>query len=77
VFKDNIQRRIFEFNRDEESGGENYVMKSIIFYFLSDIFRMIESRRMRWLNHVALKVKCEICVEFWLLSLKEETTWKT
>jgi hypothetical protein len=51
-----VLKRIFGSNRDEVTGGgENCIMRSCIIclYSLPGIIRIIKSRRMRWVDHVA------------------------
>jgi hypothetical protein len=55
VFENRVMRRIFGSKRDEETGEcrklHNEELHNL--YFLSSIIRMIKSRRMRWMGHVA------------------------
>jgi hypothetical protein len=55
VFENRLLRRIFGPKRDEVTGGwrklHNVELHNL--YFSQSIIRMIESRRMRWVDHVA------------------------
>jgi hypothetical protein len=55
VFKNKVLRRIFGPKRNEVRGEWRRLHKEELyaFYFLSDITRVIKSRRMKWVGHVA------------------------
>jgi hypothetical protein len=56
VFENRVLRRIFGLKRDEVMGvGENCIVMSFIAlpYSFPSIIRMMKSRRMRWVGHVA------------------------
>jgi len=55
VFENGVLRRVFGPKRDDVIGnGENYIMRSLgIFYSLPNIVRVVKSRIMRWVGHVA------------------------
>jgi hypothetical protein len=46
-------------------------------YSLPNIVRVVKSRRMRWVGHVARMGREELCTGFWWGSLREKTTWET
>jgi hypothetical protein len=46
-------RRIFGMERDETVAGWRELHNELNLYSLPDIIRMIKSRRMRWVGHVA------------------------
>jgi hypothetical protein len=54
VFENRVLKRIFEPKRDEVTGGRklhNEELRNL--YSSSGIIRMMESRRTRWVKHVA------------------------
>jgi hypothetical protein len=51
VFENRVLRRIFGPKRDEVIGGWRKLHNNL--YCLSNMIRMIKSRRMRWVGHVA------------------------
>jgi hypothetical protein len=55
VFEHRVLRRIFGPKRDEETGGWRQLHNEELhkLYSSPSIIRMIESRRMRWVGHVA------------------------
>jgi hypothetical protein len=55
VFENRVLRRIFGPKRDEVTGGWRELHNEELhnFYSLRSIIRMIKSRRMRWVGHVA------------------------
>jgi hypothetical protein len=55
VSENRVLRRIFGPKRDEVTGewGKLYVKKLNDLYSSPNIFRVMKSRRMRWLGHVA------------------------
>jgi hypothetical protein len=46
-------------------------------YSSPDIVWVINSRRMRWVGHVAHMGRGEVFAGFWWGNLRERTTWKT
>jgi hypothetical protein len=55
VFENRVLRRIFEPKGDKVTGGNRELHNEVLHNFSSlNIFRMIESRRMRWAGHVTL-----------------------
>jgi hypothetical protein len=67
VFENRMLRRIFGPNRDEMTGERRKLHN----YELNDlsssltIVRVIKSRRMRWVEHVARVGRGEVYAEFW------------
>jgi hypothetical protein len=57
VFENRVLRRIFGPKRDEVTGGWRKLHNDVLhnFYSSPSIIRMIKSRRMRWVGHVARK----------------------
>jgi hypothetical protein len=55
VFEPRVLRRIFGPKRDEATGGWRKLHNEELhnFYSLPSIIRMIKSRRMGWVGHVA------------------------
>jgi hypothetical protein len=55
VFENRVLRRIFGPKRDEVAGGSRKLHNEELhdLYFSPSIIRMIKSRRMRWVGHVA------------------------
>jgi hypothetical protein len=73
VFENRVLRRIFGPKRDELIGewrtSHNEELNGL--YSLPNIVRVIKSRRMRWVGHVARKGKGEVCTGFWWGNLRE------
>jgi hypothetical protein len=55
VFENRLLRRIFGLKKDEVTGGWRKLHNEELhnLYTLPSIIRMIKSRRMRWVGHVA------------------------
>jgi hypothetical protein len=53
VFENRVLRRIFGPKRDEVKAGENYSVELCNLYPSPNIIRMIRSRRIRLVGHVA------------------------
>jgi hypothetical protein len=54
VFEHGVLRRIFGSDMDEEIGGwRKFSNECHMLYSLPDIIRLIKSRRIRWVGHVA------------------------
>jgi hypothetical protein len=73
VFENRVLRRIFGSKRDEVTGEwkklHNEEPNGL--YSLLNIVRMIKSRRMRWVGHVAGMRMGEVCTGFWWGNLRE------
>jgi hypothetical protein len=45
--------------------GENYIMMNFLTCIIRNIVRVIKSRRMRWVGHVARTGRGEVLIGFW------------
>jgi hypothetical protein len=67
VFENKVLRRIFGLKRDKVMDGwRNEELRDL--YSLPSIIRIIRSRRMRWVGHVARMGKREMFIGYWLES---------
>ena len=73
VFKNRVLRRVFGPKRDEVTGEwrklHNEERNDL--YCSPNIVRLIKSRRMRWVGHVARMGRGEVCTGIWLGYLRE------
>jgi hypothetical protein len=73
VFESGVLRRIFVPERDETKGRWRNLHNEELhsFYSFTNIIRMIKSRRMRWVEHVARTGRRGMHAWFWYESQKE------
>jgi hypothetical protein len=73
-----VLRRIFGRKRDEVTGGRrkqhNEELRDL--YSSPSIIRMIKSKRMRWIKHVARKWRIGIHIEFGEKAMKKMSLGK-
>jgi hypothetical protein len=73
VFENRVLRRIFGQKMDEVMGEwrklHNKELRDL--YSSSSIIRMIKSRRMRWVGHVARMGRRETRIDYWWESQRE------
>jgi hypothetical protein len=74
VFDSVVLRKIFGLGREELTGNWT---KSTLSLSFPNIIQVIESRKMRWAEHVACMGKRETYKAFKCENLKKRTTWKT
>jgi hypothetical protein len=67
VFEIRVLSRIFGSKRDEVTGERRKLHNEELngLYSLTNIVRMIKSRRVRWAGHVASMGRGEGCLGFW------------
>jgi hypothetical protein len=67
MFENRMLRRIFGPKKDEVTGGwrklHNVELHNL--YYSPSIIRMIKSRTMRWVGHVARMKKREMHIGYW------------
>ena len=73
VFENRVLRRIFERKRDEVTGEWRKLHNEELsdLYCLPNIVRVIKSRRMRWVGHIARIGRGELYKGFWWGNLRE------
>ena len=73
VFENRVLRRIFVLKRDEVTGEWRKLHNEElnVLYPSPNIFRMMKSRRMRWVGHVTCMGREEVCTEFRWGNLRE------
>ena len=73
VFENRVLRRIFGPKRDEVTGEWRKLHSEELsdLYSSPNIFRVVKSRRMWWVGHVALWGRGEVYTGFWWGNLKE------
>jgi len=77
VFENTLLRRIFEPRRDEVPGEWRRLHNEEPneFYSLLNIVRVIKSRRMRWVGHVARMGEVRGCIGSWWGNRREGDHW--
>jgi hypothetical protein len=72
VFENRVLRRIFRPKRDEVTGDWRKLHNEELhnLYSLPNIIRLIKSRRMKWVGHVARMVRRGMRVGYWWESQK-------
>jgi hypothetical protein len=77
AFKNRMLRRVFGPNRDEVTRECRKLYNEELndLYSLPNIVRVLKSRRMRWVGHVARRGKGEVCTGFWWGSLRKGYHW--
>jgi hypothetical protein len=78
VFENRALRRIFGPKRDEVIGGRRKLQNEEFFNLNSspDMIRIIKSRSMRWVGHVARIGRIEMHIGFWCRSQKKGSNWE-
>ena len=66
MFENRVLRRVFGPKRDEVTGEWRKLYNEELrdLYSLSNIVRVVNSRRMRWAGHVARMFRGEVCTGF-------------
>jgi hypothetical protein len=67
-----VPRKIFGSNRDEIIGGWRQLHNEEChnLYFLTNMARMIKSRRLKWAEHVSMHGR-EVHIKFWWETMQE------
>jgi len=78
VFENKVLRKIFGLKRDTVTGEWRKIHNKELYHFYSwqILIRVIKSRRMRWVGHVAHMGKKELSRKFVWENLRGVTTWK-
>jgi hypothetical protein len=73
VFKNRILRRIFGLKRDEVIGSWRKLHNEELYnlYCSPSIIRIIKSKKMTWVGHVARMGRSEMHIGFWCKRHKE------
>jgi hypothetical protein len=73
AFENRVLRTVFGPKRDEVTGEctklHNEELSDL--YSLPNIVRVVKSRRMRWVGHVACMGRRKVCTGFWWGNLRE------
>jgi hypothetical protein len=80
VFENRVLRRIFGLKRDEVTREWRELHNEELndLYSAPNIIRVIKSRRIRWVEHVARVGVWERRIHFfWWGNVRKKTTWKT
>jgi hypothetical protein len=77
VFENRVLRRIFGPKRGEVTGEWRILHNEELNYLFSSptIVRVMESRRMRLVGHIARMGRGEVCTGFWFKNLGERDQW--
>jgi hypothetical protein len=72
-----VLRRVFGPKRDEVTGEwrKLHIEELNDLYSLPNIVRVVKSRRMRWVEHVACMGGIEVCTGCWWGGLRERGHW--
>ena len=77
VFENRVLRRAFGPKRDQVIGEWRKLHNEGLsdLYSLPNIVRVVKSRRMRWVGHVARMGRGEVCTGFWRRNPRERDHW--
>jgi len=77
MFENRVLRRIFGPKRDEVTGEWRKLRNEELndLYCSPNIFRVIKSRILRWVGHVARMGESRVYKEFWWGNVRKETAW--
>ena len=66
LFENRVLRRVFGLKRDEVTGEwrKLHIEELRDLYSLPNVVRVVKSRRMRWVGHVARMGRGEVCTGF-------------